>query len=459
LSLENKKVLVVGLAKTGLATARFLKNQGAKTIVADIMTEGQLGPYAKEARALGISLELGPHRQETFTSCDVIIVSPGVPVSTPALESARRKGIEVIGEIELAARYIMEPIVAITGTNGKTTTTTLVGEMLKASGIEVYVGGNIGEPLIAYVDKGMRAEVIVAEISSFQLDTTKTFCPRVGVLLNITEDHLDRYVDFEGYVRSKGKLFANQKISDVAILNQADDSIRSLVPSIQAAKFYFNIKEDCSGPEDICRDASVYGTRINDRQMICLLPEKGAVVLSLEDFKARGLHNLENAAAASLASLMVGADISGIQRVLNTFEGMRHRLEYIRTVKGISYYNDSKATNVGAVARALESFDVPVILIMGGRDKGGSYSLLEKFIPGRVKRLIVMGEAREKIMSALGPLTSSKGATDLEEAVRVAAKGASRGDSVLLSPGCSSFDMFSDYAERGEAFRRIVEKL
>jgi UDP-N-acetylmuramoylalanine--D-glutamate ligase len=465
LSFENKRVLVVGLARTGLATARFFTNRGAETVAADIMTEEELGEYAKEALAMGISLELGPHRTETFSSCDLIVVSPGVPHTIPALESAREKGIEVIGELELAARHINEPIVAITGTNGKTTTTTLVGEMLMASGLEVFVGGNIGEPLIEYVDRGIRADVIVAEISSFQLDTMERFCPKAGVLLNITEDHLDRYAGFQDYVRSKGKLFVNQESTDVAILNWADSAVRSLESTIRGTKIYFNMKADTSNQNLHLKEKGhgtgvpIYGAWTRGHEMTCLLPGKDPVVLSLAKSKAKGSHNVENAAAASLAALVQGGNALGIQQALDAFEGMHHRLEYVRTVNGVAYYNDSKATNVGAVARALESFDVPVILIMGGRDKGGSYGVLEGLIMGRVKRLIATGEAREKILDALGRLTTSQGATGLEEAVHLAARGGSRGDVVLLSPGCSSFDMFTDYGERGDAFCRIVESL
>jgi UDP-N-acetylmuramoylalanine--D-glutamate ligase len=321
--------------------------------------------------------------------------------------------------------------------------------MLEASGLEVFVGGNIGQPLIEYVDQGMRADVIVAEISSFQLDTTESFSPKVGVLLNITEDHLDRYTNFQGYVRSKGKLFVNQESRDIAILNRADSLVRSLESTIRAKKLYFNMSAD--EPLD--------GAQIRGEEITCSLSGKNPITLSLARFKARGVHNMENAAAASLAAYAGGGVEPGIQRALDTFEGMHHRLEYVRTVNGVAYYNDSKATNVGAVVRALESFDIPVTLIMGGRDKGGSYALLEGLVIQRVRRLIAIGEARKKILDALGGLTASQEATSIEEAVYLAAKGGSPGDVVLLSPGCSSFDMFTDYAERGDAYRRTVEGL
>jgi UDP-N-acetylmuramoylalanine--D-glutamate ligase len=448
LNLKNKKVLVVGLAKTGLAAARFLKNQGAQVTAADLLTQAQLGPYAEEARAMGVSLELGPHKAKTFTECDLVVVSPGVPHTIGPLEAARKAGIPVIGELELAVRRINEPIVAITGTNGKTTTTNLVGEMLKASGFAVFVGGNIGAPLIGYVDSGSRADVIVAEISSFQLDTMESFRPKVGVLLNISEDHLDRYSDFKAYVRSKGRLFENQENTDVAVLNRADPLIPPMESAIRAQKLYFNVNAHGQG-----------GVTLQGDEMLFRVPGSTPLTLSLANFKLKGLHNFENAAAAGLAALAAGADKSGIQRTLDTFRGLHHRLEHIRTVHGVRYYNDSKGTNVGAVMRSLESFDASVILIMGGRDKGGSYTVLKGLIKDRVKRLIAIGEAREKILHGLGGATDSQEATSLEEAVQLAAQGATPGDVVLLSPGCSSFDMFTDYVERGEVFCKTVENL
>jgi UDP-N-acetylmuramoylalanine--D-glutamate ligase len=448
LNLKNQKVLVVGLAKTGLAVAHFLKNQGAEVTAADLLTQDQLGPYAEQARAMGVSLELGPHKTETFLQCDLVVVSPGVPHAIGPFEAARKAGIPVIGELELAVRHIHEPIVAITGTNGKTTTTHLVGEMLRASGFEVFVGGNIGAPLIGYVDSGSRADVIVAEISSFQLDTMESFRPKVGVLLNISEDHLDRYRDFQAYVRSKGRLFENQENTDIAILNRADPLIQPLESAIRAQKLYFNVNAHGQG-----------GVKRQGGEMIFRVPGKVQLTLSLENFKVKGVHNFENAAAAGLAALAVGADESGIQRTLDTFKGLHHRLEYVRTVRGVQYYNDSKGTNVGAVMRSLESFDAPVILIMGGRDKGGSYTVLRGLIKERVKRLIVIGEAGGKILDSIGGSADSQEATSLEEAVHLAAQAATRGDVVLLSPGCSSFDMFTDYAQRGEAFCRAVQNL
>jgi UDP-N-acetylmuramoylalanine--D-glutamate ligase len=448
LNFENKKVLVVGLAKTGLAVARFVKDRGAQVTASDLREKGELGSCAQEALTMGITLELGAHKIETFTDPDLIVVSPGVPDRIIPLEAARRAGVPVIGEVELASRYIKELIVAITGTNGKTTTTSLIGEMLKASGRKVFVGGNIGAPLIDYLNSGTHADVIVAEISSFQLDTIESFRPKVGVLLNITEDHLDRYSDFRDYVRSKGRLFKNQESTDVAVLNRIDPAVSELESGIRPQKLYFNINSD-----------TLDGAEVRGKEMICRLSGKVPVILSLANFGLRGEHNLENAAAASLAALAAGGDRAGIQTALDTYEGLHHRLEYVRSVNGVQYYNDSKATNVDAVKRSLESFHSPVILIMGGRDKGGSYTALKELIKKRVKRLIAVGEAGEKILNALDGLTHGEGTSTLEDAVHLAHQAAAPGDVVLLSPGCSSFDMFTDYAERGEVFVRAVEDL
>ncbi len=447
-NLRDKKVLVVGLARTGIAVASFLKNQGAQVTVADIMTEDQLGPYAQQAIAMGITLELGPHKDETFCRFDLVVLSPGVPHTIGPLERARKAKIPVIGELELAARYIEEPIIAISGTNGKTTTTTLVGEMLKASDLKVFVGGNIGYPLIDYVNSGGNADVIVVEISSFQLDTMESFRPKVGVLLNVTEDHLDRYSGFKGYVESKARLFENQQDTDVAILNRADPVTGNLEPAIRAQRLFFNVNSDASDGIEIRKD-----------RMICRIAGRDPVEFGLANFKVKGVHNLENAAAASLAALAAGAKVSGIQSGLDTFKGLPHRLEHVKTVSGVQYFNDSKATNVGAVIRSVQSFDSPVILIMGGRDKGGSYDGLVELTGKRVKKLIAIGEASEKILTVLGSVTDSDGAKDLVEAVHLAQQAAVSGDVVVLSPACSSFDMFNDYAQRGEVFCRAVEGL
>nr|HID59909.1 UDP-N-acetylmuramoyl-L-alanine--D-glutamate ligase [Desulfobacterales bacterium] len=447
MNLKNRKAVVVGLARTGTAVARFLSKRGAVVTGCDLKKDRV--ESASELEAVGISLELGEHRLETFINAELIVVSPGVPDNIEPLVAARSKGVSVIGEVELAAQFIDEPIIAVTGTNGKTTTTTMLGEMLKGSGLRVWVGGNIGDPLIGYVEKGDKADIVVVEISSFQLDTIEEFKPRVGTLLNITEDHLDRYPSFQAYVDSKLRLFLNHSEDDLAILNAADPVVKGLSRSIKSQKLFFNLDT-----------LNRYGSRVHDSQLECCIPERGSFCFSLRGFKLRGVHNIENGSAAALAALASGGSADAIQDVLETFSGLPHRLEYVNTVDGVRYYNDSKGTNVAAVIKSLESFDEPIILIMGGRDKGGDYNLLKEHVKKRVKHLIVIGETKTKIIKSLGrcaPLASV--ADDMDEAVNMAHDCAVPGDVVLLSPACSSFDMFSDYTERGRAFCESVKRL
>jgi UDP-N-acetylmuramoylalanine--D-glutamate ligase len=455
LNLENRKVLVVGLAKTGVAVARFLKDRGAQVTATDALTGDELGAYADQASSLGISLELGGHRLESFVGSELIVVSPGVPEGILPVKAAAQNGVPVIGEIELASRFIEEPVVAITGTNGKTTTTSLVGEMLRASGLDVYVGGNIGAPLIDYVQDGPRADVVVAEVSSFQIDTIERFRPAVAALLNITEDHLDRYDDFNDYIQSKGRLFTNQQESDIAVLNGMDPAVRQLDPLIASRKLYFQT----GGTRHDAGPHSLHGAVVEGRELICSLPGGERTIFDLSRMKLVGKHNLENVGAASLMALSAGGSRAGIQAALDRFEGLPHRIEPVGAINGVTYYNDSKATNVDAVRGALESFHGPVILLMGGRDKGGSYLTLEHLIRERVKEIVVFGEAREVILSSLGHLKPAQRGETLAEAVEIAHRHAAPGDIVLLAPGCSSFDMFANYAARGEAFRTAVKKL
>ena len=432
MNLKNKKVLVVGLGISGLAVARFLKKRGAVVTVTDMAGEEKLFDYVREIRTMGIRLELESHSIKTFESAELIVISPGVPHTIKPVKKAIAKGIPVIGEIELASRFIDEPVIAITGTNGKTTTTRLLGKMLEDSGIKVFVAGNIGNPLIEYVDTKKKAEVLVVEVSSFQLDTIDMFRPKIGVLLNIAEDHLDRYPDFAAYAASKGRLFKNQQKSDIAILNDKDSLVRDVTENINSKKIYFS-------------EQTVAGSGL------------AALNLSNEYFAA--FHNKENAYAAALAALAGGGNLHGIQKALDTFKGDSHRIEYITTINDVMFYDDSKATNIAAVKRALESFDKPISLIMGGRDKGGDYLTLKGTVEKHVKKLVVIGEAKEKIISALGGSVNVEQASTIEEAVLAAYKVAESGDVVLLSPACSSFDMFKSYKERGNRFCMAANSL
>jgi len=338
--------------------------------------------------------------------------------------------------------------VAVTGTNGKTTTTELLGKMLCYSGMKTFVGGNIGNPLIEYVDRKEKADVVVAEVSSFQLDTTRSFRPKVGILLNITDDHLDRYENFDAYVVSKAKLFKNQGPGDTAVLNAEDPVIKPILKQISSRILHFDMKSD-----------EAKGAFIEKNKITIRLGEKEEVFLDCRNIHLRGRHNMENIAASSLGALAAGGTVGGITSALKQFKGLPHRLELVDTYNGVTFFNDSKATNVDAVKKAVETFDVPVVVIMGGRDKGGDFQSLRNSLSQRVKKLILLGEASEIIGAAFNGVLPFKKALDMEAAVCMAFNQAKPGDAVLLSPGCASFDMYDSYAMRGEAFRAAVFKL
>jgi len=460
MQVKDKNIVIVGLGRTGLAAARFLHHRGARVLVTDKAGEKELGDAVGALRQLGVRVETGSHRAASFQNADLILVSPGVAHTIKPITRANARGVPVIGEVELASAFIKEPIIAVTGTNGKTTTTAILGQMLKDSGIKAFVGGNIGNPLIEYVSNEQKAQIVVAEISSFQLDTIATFRPKVSVLLNITADHLDRYPDFEAYIDSKMRIFKNQQADDLAILNGLDRLIRTKTQNIKCCRLFFPSLE-----------ANEKGAILNGKRIIVKLnnalaefrnPQsaiRNQEFLDISKMHLLGRHNFENACAASLAALAAGATLDGIQKTLDHFKGLAHRLEHVATINRVQYYNDSKATNVDGVHRALECFSKPVLLLMGGRDKGGNFKVLQDSIRRHAKELIVMGEAAESIRSALGQQTLTKAAASMQEAVTTAFQDAAPQDVVLLSPGCASFDWYSNYAERGDDFRRAVEKL
>jgi UDP-N-acetylmuramoylalanine--D-glutamate ligase len=367
---------------------------------------------------------------------------------------ARAHGIAVWGEVELATRFIRQPIVAVTGTNGKTTVTTLIGQMLAASGRRVFVGGNIGTPLTDLLDQTDLPELVVAEISSFQLDTAPSFRPRVAVLLNITPDHLDRYDGMAEYARSKGRIFALQGPDEMAIYNQADPWVGRVVADLASRRLPF--AHAAAKGDEVAAGALIHDDRID-----CRMATGDAEVHRFSSLRLPGLHNRENAAAACLAALAAGGTTTGIAQALADFRGLPHRLEYVATKAGVDYYDDSKATNVDAVARALENFTAPLVLIMGGRDKKGDFETLRPLVRRHVRQLIVLGEAGPVIAATLGgePRDGFRTAGDMSAAVRLAAASARRGESVLLSPACASFDMFTSYAHRGEVFCQAVRRL
>jgi UDP-N-acetylmuramoylalanine--D-glutamate ligase len=461
MELENKTVIVVGLGATGIAVAHFLKKRGATVIVNDRAVEETLGSRVQRLHEMGIAMELGGHRSQIFEKADLVVLSPGVPHTIEPVLRAKKRGVPVIGEIELAARFIKEPIIAITGTNGKTTTTELLGSMLTRSGFNVFVGGNIGNPLISYADAEQKADFIVAEISSFQLDTIDAFRPRISVLLNITVDHLDRYPNLDAYAASKLRIFENQQPSDLAVLNGSSPLVRSLTEPLKIIKLYYGSLN--SGELGAVNN----GTRIrfhlkeskrrDNKRPLEHLASCDQRFLNVSDFNLIGRHNLENAAAAALAALAAGASPEAVQEALNRYQGTAHRLEHIDTLHGVDFINDSKATNVDAVIRAVESFSKPVVLIMGGLDKGSNFQALREVLPRHAKKLIVMGKAAARIQSALGDAIPTTSADSMADAVKKAYRVVSPDNVILLSPGCASFDMYDNYVQRGEDFKKTVE--
>ena len=447
MDLKGKKVLVVGLARTGIAAAKFLKAKGSLVTTTEVKPGEEMKEAVQELRGMDISTEWGGHQIETFLNQDTIVVSPGVDLSIEPIQKAIKHGVRVISEIELAYHFIHVPIIAVTGTNGKTTTTLLIGEMLKEDGKKVGVGGNVGEPLVLFADGKDQWEVLVVEISSFQLEAIEDFRPRISVLLNITEDHLDRYSSYADYIEAKMRIFANQNSGDLAVLNRDDPIVIQFKEKVKAKKVLFSLSERLD--EGAFSNGQTISLRLGGKRE----------EYSLAKTPLKGIHNVENMMAALTTARIFDCSKKAIQAVLNRFEGLEHRLEFIREIEGVRFYNDSKGTNVGSVVKSLQSFSEPVILIAGGKDKNGDLSPLKELIQKRVKHLILIGEAKERMNRELGGLTDTVMAKTMEEAVLLAHQKAKAGEVVLLSPACSSFDMFKDYKERGKVFKESVFRL
>ncbi|MFC1824656.1 UDP-N-acetylmuramoyl-L-alanine--D-glutamate ligase [Thermodesulfobacteriota bacterium] len=446
----KKKVLVVGLGRSGLSTARCLSKVGAEVTVSEMRNMSGLDPNVlRELSELGIALETGCHSAETFLHSDLIILSPGVPVDIAPLEAARRRSIPIMGEMELASRLIHEPLLAVSGTNGKTTTTALLGDMLKRSGHDVFVAGNIGTPLIEYFSSGREAEYIVVEVSSFQLDTMETFQPFISILLNISPDHLDRYPDYEAYIQSKLKLFRNQTGPEqYAILNDDDAILSQYEPGGGISVLRFGLEKQ------IHRHAFIEG-----KNLVARLPGLKSYSFPFDQFQLPGKHNLGNLMSVVLTALALDLDAQKIQETIDHWRGLPHRIEFIRRISDVDFINDSKATNVDAAMKAILSFERPIILIAGGRHKGGDYSPLLNAAQGRVRRAIFLGEAKHRLADAFNRSIPFTLAETMDEAVSLAHSFAGPNDVVLLAPACSSFDMFTDYTHRGQIFREAVERI
>jgi UDP-N-acetylmuramoylalanine--D-glutamate ligase len=448
LEFSGKKILVVGLGKTGVGLCRFLAARQARVTATDSAPANDLAPALAALQDLDINLEVGQPQPANWQDFDLIIPSPGVPPELPWLQKAVVQGIPLVGELEVASHYLRLPVAAISGTNGKTTTTTLVEKLLQASERRPLVGGNIGTPLVDLIDQQAQADCLVLEISSFQLDTAPSFKPQAAALLNITADHLDRYPDFQAYADSKALLFRQQDPEDVAILNADDPLVAPLEHQLKSRVYLYSSHKTLNR-----------GAWKTDQALKVCLDDGLEAEFALADIVLPGEHNLENIMAALLLALAMGATLSACAKVLASFRGLPHRLEWVANLGGVDFYDDSKGTNVGAVVRSLEHFNRPVVLIAGGRDKGGDYSPL--FVPLRrkVKQVILMGEARETMAAALAGQAPLQTAADMAQAVNLAYAAAVPGDVVLLSPACSSFDMFRDYVERGRVFQQAVRSL
>ena len=448
MELKNKRVLVVGLGRSGVAAAFFLQDHGARVAVSDAKSEAQL---EKEIPALldrGISLETGRHSERTFRDQDLIVVSPGVPSDQPQLQHARALGIPVIGEIELAYRFLQGKVIAITGSNGKTTTTTLVGEILSKSGKQTLVGGNIGTPVISLVGQSSPEHLLVLEISSFQLETIQQFRPWTAAILNITPDHLDRHHTFEAYVEAKARIFENQQAGDFGLLNADDPTSVGLKERVKGSPFWFSRKQPVESGAFLHGDQIIFRNSGEDKS-----------VLPVAEIQLKGAHNLENVLAAVAVGMLAGCQPEQVRKAVAEFRGVEHRLEPAGQVHGVAYYNDSKATNVDATIKALESFTGNIHIILGGKDKGSDYTVLTPLLRERAKGVYLIGAAAEKILSQIQGATHIVQSGTLDRAVRQASEAAVAGDIVLLAPACASFDQFENYEQRGRVFKKLVQAL
>ncbi len=449
MELKGKKVLVVGLGKSGLAAALFLRRRGAQVTVSDVRSAEAL---AKDIPALldeGIMVETGGHGLLTFRRQDLIVVSPGVPLNTPELAQVKSFGLPVIGELELAARFLKGRTLAITGSNGKTTTTALVGEILEKAGVPTLVGGNIGVPVVALIDQSCDETWSVLEVSSFQLESTERFHPSIAVILNITPDHLDRHGSFENYALAKERIFAAQNEHDSVVLN-ADNARAAQAACRSAAKVYFFSVEHSVERGAWVEDGFLVYRAGKD--------EPAEKVMPLSGVPLKGAHNIENVLAAVCAARLAGVSAEQIRSAVEAFQAVEHRLEYVATVNGVEFYHDSKATNVDATAKAVAAFSSGIHLILGGKDKNSDYTQLAELLRSRVRVVYTIGSAAAKIESELRGVVSILSCETLDKAVSAAASDARPGEVVLLAPACSSFDQFENYEHRGRVFKELVSE-
>jgi UDP-N-acetylmuramoylalanine--D-glutamate ligase len=444
-SVEGQRVVVVGAARSGVAAAELLVTRGASVVLTDVKTDFE---GAERLRQLGVTLELGAHRRQTLVGADLLVLSPGVSPRQPDVAAAREAGVATIGELELASRWLKGRVVAITGTKGKSTTTTLTGRMLNEGGVRAVVGGNIGIPLSAQVADSTPDVVHVVEASSFQLETTEQFRPWIAVLLNFSPDHLDRHADVAEYANAKTRIFANQQASDWAVVNVDDPAVLAMASGARARRVALS-------PSGAVRDGIVVGADAIVRRRDGL----DEPLVPLSAVKLIGRHLLADVAAAAAVADLAGVSAEAMTQACETFTGLEHALEPVAMLHGVQFVNDSKATNVEAAERAIESFGPGLVAIMGGRFKGGDLGRLREPLRSRSARVVAIGESRARFREALAEAVELSEAATMDDAVRLAFTLAPPGGAVLLAPACASFDMFADYAERGRRFKEAVTRL
>jgi UDP-N-acetylmuramoylalanine--D-glutamate ligase len=447
IDLRGKRVLIVGLARTGIATALFCAKHEALVTATDVRTEKEIGEAVGQLRTAGLTLELGAHHEKTFLDQDLIVPSPGVPADAPLLQAARAKGVTIWSEVELADYFLNGKLIGITGSNGKTTTTALIDHILSTSGFPTILAGNIGTPLIARVEETRDDTITVVELSSFQLELTEKFRPNISVFLNLTPDHLDRHHTVEAYAAAKTRVFQNQSERDFAILNADDPATTPLAPQRPRVHWF-------SRKQRVAQGAYLRGEEIVFRH-------DGAeeVILKRADIPLAGAHNLENVLAAVAATYLAGADAKAIAKGVRSFSGVEHRLEFVVEIAGVRYYNDSKATNVDATLKAIDAFPDRVLIILGGKDKGSDYTLLQKPLREKAILALLIGSAADKIEKQIAGSVAVERAGNLERAVEIVSHAAQPGDIVLLAPACASFDQFENYEHRGRVFKELVRNL
>jgi UDP-N-acetylmuramoylalanine--D-glutamate ligase len=446
--LHTKKISVVGAARSGVAVAMLLKKQGAVVYVSDSAAADKLQASLPTLQSEKINYEVGGHSDRVY-ECELMVISPGVPSNAPVVLEAQKRKIKVVSELEVGSWFCRAPIVAITGSNGKTTTATLTGRILSDAAKKHVVAGNIGTAFSSVVLELVETDVAVLEVSSFQLDHCEEFSPKISVLLNITPDHMDRYdYSVEKYAASKARIFQNQQVDDVLIYNQDDEWTNKIVMQAQCRTIGFSREQKLTE-----------GAFVEEGKLVTILQGTRSEVIDIDQIFIKGMHNLYNSMAAVLVGQLLGVDATLMQSTLKTFEGIEHRLEFVRRLNDVSYYNDSKATNVDSVWFALQSFKEPIVLFLGGRDKGNDYSRLTELVHRQVKAIVAIGESAGIVEQSFKGATVISKASSMEEAVATARFLAQPGDVVLLSPACASFDWFKNYEHRGEVFKQLVNNL